>query len=169
MRGAAGDRVNVRVREVAEADLPMHFEQQRDAASIAMAAVAPRDRPAFDAHWRTVLADPACVVRTVEADGQVAGSVVSFVRDGERQVGYWIARDHWGRGIATAALKALLEQVTERPLAARVAVHNRGSLRVLERCGFRPIGEERQGDVVMCVLRLGGAPAPRPAGTDGAR
>jgi RimJ/RimL family protein N-acetyltransferase len=80
--------------------------------------------------------------------------VLSFVRDGERQVGYWIARDRWGRGIATAALTALLEQVTERPLCARVAAHNRGSLRVLEKCGFRLVGEERQEHVAVCVLRL---------------
>jgi RimJ/RimL family protein N-acetyltransferase len=151
---AAGDRVTVRVREVVEADLPIHFEQQRDAASTAMAAVAPRDRAAFDAHWRTILTDPTVVVRTVEADGQVAGSVLSFVRDGERQVGYWVGRDHWGRGVATLALKALLEEVTERPLSARVAAHNGGSLRVLEKCGFRAVGEERQEDVAVWVLRL---------------
>jgi RimJ/RimL family protein N-acetyltransferase len=146
--------VNVRVREVVETDLPIHFEQQRDAVSTAMAAVAPRDRPAFDAHWQKIVAEPTFVIRTVEADGQVAGSVLSFVRDGERQVGYWIARDRWGRGIATAALTALLEQVTERPLCARVAAHNRGSLRVLEKCGFRPVGEERQEHVAVRVLRL---------------
>jgi RimJ/RimL family protein N-acetyltransferase len=84
----------------------------------------------------------------------VAGSVLSFVRDGQRQVGYWIAREHWGKGVATAALTQLLGEVCERPLFARVAAGNHGSLRVLEKCGFQSVGEERDGDVRLLVLRL---------------
>jgi RimJ/RimL family protein N-acetyltransferase len=53
-----------------------------------------------------------------------------------REVGYWVARSHWGRGVATAALAAFLEEETRRPLIAGVAVHNPGSRRVLEKCGF---------------------------------
>src|SRR4051812_5506740 len=98
------DQPAIRLRRVVPADLPTHFENQRDPASTGMAAVPPREREAFDLHWTTILADPSVVVRTVLADEVVAGSAVSFVRDGERQVGYWIAREHWGRGIATAAL-----------------------------------------------------------------
>jgi RimJ/RimL family protein N-acetyltransferase len=120
-----------------------------------MAAVPSRDRAAFDAHWARVLVDPTAVVRTILADGEVAGSVVSFLRAGERQVGYWIARERWGEGIATAALAQLLEDLTERPLFARVAAHNHGSLRVLEKCGFRPVGDEREDGVRIGVLRLG--------------
>jgi RimJ/RimL family protein N-acetyltransferase len=32
-----------------------------------------------------------------------------------------------------------LDEVTLRPLHAYVAAHNRGSIRVLEKCGFRPV------------------------------
>jgi RimJ/RimL family protein N-acetyltransferase len=149
-----GDAIAVRLREVMPSDLPVHFEQQRDPDSYRMAAVAPRDRPAFDAHWEKVLVDPAVVVRTVLADGEVAGSVLSFVRDGQRQVGYWVAREHWGQGIATAALAQLLGDVCERPLFARVAADNHGSRRVLEKCGFQPVGEARDEDVRLLVLRL---------------
>jgi RimJ/RimL family protein N-acetyltransferase len=149
-----GDPIAVRLREVVPDDLPMHFAQQRDPESTRIAAVAPRDRPAFDAHWRTILEDPSVVVRTVLADGTPVGSVLSFLRDGRRHVGYWIAREHWGRGIATAALGALLDEVRERPLFATVAAGNHGSRRVLERCGFRPVGEERQEAVLLVVLRL---------------
>jgi RimJ/RimL family protein N-acetyltransferase len=147
--------ITVRLREVIPADLPMHFEQQRDQDSTRMAAVAARDRPAFDAHWAKILVDPTVVIRTVLADGKPAGSVLSFVTDGERQVGYWIGREHWGKGIATAALRQLLEDLRERPLFARVAAGNHGSRRVLERCGFQPVGEERDEDVRLVVLRLG--------------
>ena len=38
--------------------------------------------------------------------------------------------------MATAALAAFLEEETRRPLTAGVAIHNTGSRRVLEKCGF---------------------------------
>jgi RimJ/RimL family protein N-acetyltransferase len=148
------DEITVRLREVVPSDLPIHFEQQRDPDSHRMAAVAPRDRPAFDAHWARILVDPTVVVRTVLANGKVAGSALSFVRDGQRQVGYWIAREHWGRGIATAALAQLVGAVDGRPLFARAAAHNHGSRRVLENCGFQPVGEEHDEGVRLLVFPL---------------
>jgi RimJ/RimL family protein N-acetyltransferase len=75
-------------------------------------------------------------VRTVELEGDVAGNVVSWVHDGERDVGYWIGREHWGKGVATAALASFLALLGERPIFAHVAEHNTGSIRVLEKCGF---------------------------------
>ena len=72
----------------------------------------------------------------VEADGVVVGNVVSWEHEGEREVGYRIGREHWGRGVATAALAAFVAEVTERPLFAHVANTNAGSIRVLEKCGF---------------------------------
>jgi RimJ/RimL family protein N-acetyltransferase len=151
---ATSDRCPAWLRPIVPADLDIHFEQQRYPESVRMSAVAPRDRAAFDAHMTTVLADPTVVFRTIVVDGHVAGSAVSFVRDGMRQVGYWIGREHWGRGIATAALAELLGELTERPLYATVAAHNAASLRVIGKCGFRPVGEQRQEDVLIQVLRL---------------
>jgi RimJ/RimL family protein N-acetyltransferase len=58
-------------------------------------------------------------------------------------VTYWIGRSHWGKGIATNALKALLAVDRSRPLYARVAADNVASLRVLEKCGFHVIATER--------------------------
>jgi RimJ/RimL family protein N-acetyltransferase len=130
--------VTVVLREVRESDLEAHYEQQADPESAAMAAMPVRDREAFFAHWRKILADDTTLVRTIDVDGVVAGHVVSFLRDGEeeREIGYRIARSYWGRGVATAALAAFLEEETRRPLIAGVAIHNPGSRRVLEKCGF---------------------------------
>jgi RimJ/RimL family protein N-acetyltransferase len=130
--------VTVRLREVRESDMDALFEQQADAEAIRMAAIPPREREDFDAHWREVLVEETTNVRAIDVDGECAGHVVSFMREGqdEREVGYWLARSHWGQGVATAALSAFLEEERRRPLIAGVAVHNPGSRRVLEKCGF---------------------------------
>ncbi|MGV3486970.1 MAG: GNAT family N-acetyltransferase, partial [Tuberibacillus sp.] len=51
--------------------------------------------------------------------------------------------EHWGKGIATDALKQFLSLVTIRPLYARAATDNIGSCRVLEKCGFQLTGEDK--------------------------
>ena len=77
----------------------------------------------------------------------MAGNVVSWEGDEGRLVGYWIGREQWGRGIATAALSAFLEEIPERPLHALVHAENAGSIRVLEKCGFVQVGEDDEGPV----------------------
>ena len=139
------------LRAVERADLPILFEHQRDPVAIVMAGVGGRDRATFDAHWAKILADADSLIRTVVVDGEVAGHVLSFERDGRREVGYWLGRDHWGRGVATAALMAFLGEEESRPLYAGVLPANLGSLRVLEKCGFAVAGEEDG----LVILRLG--------------
>jgi RimJ/RimL family protein N-acetyltransferase len=143
------DRVTL--RPVEPADLPIFFAHQRDPAGIAMAGVGGRDRAAFDEHWSRIMADDTTLIRTIVVDGKVAGHALSFEREGRREVGYWIGRDHWGRGVATAALVAFLGEDTTRPLHAGVLPANLGSLRVLEKCGFVACGEEEG----LVILRLG--------------
>jgi hypothetical protein len=47
-----------------------------------------------------------------------------------------------GQGIATRALRVLLEEIPVRPIRARAASDNAGSLRVLQNTGFQPIATE---------------------------
>jgi RimJ/RimL family protein N-acetyltransferase len=144
--------VTVSLRPVELSDLEPFYEQQADPVSVEMAAVPARKRDDHFRHWRAVLADETANVRTIVVDGEVAGHVVSFLRDGvgDREVGYWIARSHWGRGVATTALAAFLEEEPRRPLVAHTAVHNPGSGRVLEKCGFHAMAEVKdpEGDGV---------------------
>ncbi|EPD57961.1 MULTISPECIES: GNAT family N-acetyltransferase [Streptomyces] len=131
--------MDVVLREVHESDLPVFFRQMNDPEAVRMAAFTPEDpadRDAFDARWKRILASDD-VTRTVLADGDVVGSTAVYGEPGEREVTYWVDRAYWGRGVATAALRALLAEVRERPLYARAAADNAGSLRVLEKCGFR--------------------------------
>jgi RimJ/RimL family protein N-acetyltransferase len=126
---------SVTLRHVRADDLPIFFEHQADPEANRMANFPARDRAAFMAHWAKIL-EGSGTERTIEVDGEVAGNLVSWVHDGERDVGYWIGREHWGRGVGTAALASFLTLLEERPLSAHVAEHNIGSIRVLEKCGF---------------------------------
>ncbi len=128
--------MKVTLRPVTMRDVDVFFEQQRDPESNTMAGFPPREEVVHRAHWDKVLADPTGVTRTVVADRAVAGNVVSFEVGGDREVGYWIARDVWGRGVATQALALFLDIERTRPLYGAVASHNAGSIRVLEKCGF---------------------------------
>lgn len=133
---------DVALREVRESDLPFFFEHQLDPEATRMAAFPPRTRDAFMAHWATILADATKFCRTIVFSGKVAGHVGSWADAGEQLVGYWIGREFWNQGVASAALSQFLDQIKLRPLTARVAKHNAASLRVLEKCGFTILGED---------------------------
>ena len=140
----------VRLREVRDEDLAAIFEFQRDPVAVPMVGIGSRVREDFDAHWARIRADGETVLRTITADGAVAGWAVVFTLDGRRNLGYWLGRRFWGRGVASEAVTHLLVEVTERPLWGIVLPGNCGSCRVLEKHGFILVEE---GDEV--VYRLG--------------
>lgn len=146
----------VTLRAVTEDDLLVLFEHQRDPVSVKMAAVASRERDAFLTHWRTKVLIPANTSRAIVVDGVVVGHIGAWTNaDGARDTGYWLERSQWGKGIATEALRSFLEVEKLRPLHAVVAQHNLGSLRVLEKCGFRRVGDpERSPDDGVVILHL---------------
>ena len=74
-----------------------------------MAAFPSSRRDAFGTHWARVLEDETVTKKTVLVDGRVASNVVSFEVEGEREVGYWLGREFWGRGVPTEALSQFLE------------------------------------------------------------
>src|SRR5690348_17950286 len=128
--------MHVTLRAVADDDADAIFAMMRDQEAVRMAAFTaadPDDRAGFDAHLGRLRASPTVSMRTVEADGAFAGTVAAFTLDGDREVTYWIRRDLWNRGIATAALRLLVAAEPVRPLHARVAADNIGSRRVLDR------------------------------------
>ncbi len=132
---------SVFLRDVITDDLPIFFEQQLDPVANDIAGFPARDRDAFMAHWAKNLPKEGNIHQTIVYGDQVAGNIVSWEHDGERDIGYWLGREFWGKGIATQALAAFLEIVTSRPLYAHVVKHNLPSMRVLEKCGFMITGE----------------------------
>jgi RimJ/RimL family protein N-acetyltransferase len=135
----------IALRPVADADLGPLFDQMRDPESVRMAAFTPDDpddRTAFDAHMARVRTSPGITHRSVTCDGQLVGSIAAFVLDGRTEVTYWVDRAAWGRGIASRALELLMDLVPVRPLHACAASDNVGSLRVLQKSGFKIIRTE---------------------------
>lgn len=133
------------LRDVLEADLPLFYEHQLDEDAARMAGFPSRDYAAFMAHWKKIMLDQENILKTILCNGQAAGNIVSWEQEGESEVGYWLGREYWGQGIATAALTEFLVFVKTRPLYGHVAKQNATSRRVLEKCGFvvcREDGEE---------------------------
>jgi RimJ/RimL family protein N-acetyltransferase len=149
----------ISLRRVEVADVDIFYEHQSDPVATEMAAFPARDRATHHEHWtKRVLVNPSGIARTVLVDGAVVGNIISWVdEDGRRLIGYWIGREFWGRGVASAALAEYLREVDERPLHAFVAVHNKGSRRVLEKNGFvlaAPQPEPDSSDIEELLLVL---------------
>jgi RimJ/RimL family protein N-acetyltransferase len=100
-------------------------------------------------------------------DEAVGGIGLIFGQDIDRrsaEIGYWLSEQYWGRGIATAAVRALTEYAFAHFDLARIWANvfawNPGSMRVLEKAGFVREGILRKAatkdgqtiDVVMYAL-----------------
>jgi len=154
---------NITLREVESSDLETFFQHQLDPEAIRMAAFVfrdPKDKAAFYTHWEKILNSPQNTNRTIVAAGQVAGHIACYP-DGEHlEVTYWLGREFWGRGLATQALKRMLQFVASRPIFGRAATDNLASIRVLQKCGFKIIGKDkgfangRGEETEECILRL---------------
>ena len=133
----------VLLREVAELDLQEFYSHQKAKYTVAAAPVNLTDLTAFFERWRKILDEPKYKTRTIVAEGQVVGYIGQFLRNDQPEVSYELGKQHWGKGFATSALRQFLREVAMRPLYARVAKDNSGSIRVLQKCGFSVIGEDR--------------------------
>jgi RimJ/RimL family protein N-acetyltransferase len=129
--------MDIQLRPVEAADLPTLYDFQCEPDGVRMAVVEPRDPDDYAAHWAKVLVDPKVAALAIVADGVLVGQISLFQSDGLDSVGYWLGQAFWGRGIASRALELFLQRIPTRPLHARAAKDNVGSLRVLQKGGFR--------------------------------
>ena len=139
-------KMNVSLRPLEDRDLDTIYQLVTDPESVRMAAFTAEDqtdRRAFLNRMSRLRADTSVSYRVIDVDGSIAGTIASFRIDNQPEVTYWVDRTQWGKGIASAALQILLAETAERPLDARAASDNVGSLRVLEKAGFRRVGVNR--------------------------
>jgi [ribosomal protein S5]-alanine N-acetyltransferase len=100
-----------------------------------------------DAEWWIAAGSKqnGAITRVIEYQGLFVGSVgitpQSGWRDHIAEIGYWVAEDYWGKGIATAALRQMTEygftDANFLKLCAPVLAPNVASMRVLEKCGYQ--------------------------------
>lgn len=155
MPDSAGMSEQVRLRDVGESDLEVFFAQEHDPESVRRSNFPPREREAFMRHWRTkVLGEPSNLVQAVTVDGALAGNLVAWWEEDRRFIGYWLGRQYWGRGIGTRALALFLDLETARPLYADPFAGNTGSVRLLEKHGFRRTGTVVYGEQEHIMLML---------------
>lgn len=133
------------LKPTVHADLETLFAHQLDDEYAHMAAFVNerwQDKEAYIEKWNKLLND-GVNIWTIFLDDQVVGSVSTWPLGDEMQVSYGIEKKYWGKGLATTALQQFLEIIPERPLYGRVAFDNIGSARVLQKCRFKQIGEDK--------------------------
>ncbi|MET9594005.1 GNAT family N-acetyltransferase [Streptomyces sp. NPDC006516] len=146
---------DVCLRDVSQADLEVFLAQEHDPEAARRSNFPPREREAFMRHWTTkVLGDPSNLVQAVTVDGQLAGNLVAWWHEERRFIGYWLGREYWGRGVGTQALGLFLARETTRPLYADPFAGNTGSVRLLEKHGFRRTGTVTYGEHEHIMLEL---------------
>lgn len=93
------------------------------------------------------------LTRAIIIEGKAAGSIGVFRKDDvyekTAELGYWLARAHWGRGVMTEAVRQLCREAFGRfdilRIFAEPFADNLGSRRVLEKAGFTCEGTMRNG------------------------
>lgn len=97
----------------------------------------------------------------ITVDGRAVGSITATRRENiyirTAEVGYYVARNFWGRGLATSAVRQLCSHIFKNTdvlrIGAEVFAENRASCQVLEKAGFQLEGILRSYAVKNGVIR----------------
>ncbi len=85
----------------------------------------------------------------IDINGELAGGVgLANIEQHKAEIGYWLAEQHWGKGIMTRAVRLVcsfgVNELNLRRIYAPVFVDNKASARVLEKAGFSREGLMRK-------------------------
>jgi len=85
---------------------------------------------------------PTWINFAIEIDGDFAGDIsISKITEFKAEIGYWLGRPYWGKGIMTSVVKEIskfaFQEIGLTRLYAYVFTYNKGSRRVLEKAGFK--------------------------------
>ncbi len=97
----------------------------------------------------------------IEVDGRAAGGIGltpgSDINRNSAEIGYWLGRSFWGRGIATAATRSLtaygIQTLGFNRIFAHVFAEHAPSIRVLEKAGYHFEGRLRRSAIKQGVVR----------------
>ena len=110
-------------------------------------------------NWICIANQPSASTHAaIDLQGEAIGGIGVIAREGiscrTGHFGYWLGEAHWGKGIATAASRAMVAYLSTRSSFARleapVFAWNPASMRVLEKAGF-----VREGVLRRSVLKDG--------------
>ncbi len=127
-------------------DLEHLFQFQLNEEAIYLAAFTPKDptnKAAYIEKYTKHLTDPTNNTQTIWLDDTIIGSIAKFIMFGDAEITYWIDRQYWGKGIASKTLQQFLDIERTRPVFGRVAFDNIGSQKVLQKAGFKRIGQDK--------------------------
>lgn len=136
--------MKISIRKSIESDLEVFYLNQADEEANYMAAFTPQnpyDKEAYLKKWKGLMDVDSVHMQSILLDEVVVGCVVKFVMGDDADITYALDKKHWGKGITTQAVKLFLEVEKTRPLFGRVANDNLGSNRILQKCGFKKIGD----------------------------
>lgn len=113
-----------------------------------------KDADAWIAHVGQIAAEQGQPIHWAirQQDGKLIGVIgmdsLEVGKSHRAEIGYWLARPHWGRGIMTAVVEAACRfamlQFGLEKITAHVIEGNVASMRVLEKCGFQLEGRLRR-------------------------
>ena len=116
-----------------------------------------RDVLSADETYAVTLKDNDCAIGSI---GLMIGNKSNLnIAANEAEIGYWIGVAFHGRGYASEAVQAVLEELRryspERRIIAECRPGNLASWRVLTKLGFRPTGEDglRPGRRLLSMVR----------------
>lgn len=133
------------LRKTEESDIETLFENQADDEAIFMAAFTsknPKDKEAYVTKWKHLLQQPSIHQQTIMLGDRIVGTVAKFEIDGNAEITYALGKEYWGRGITSKAVKEFLVLEKKRPIYGHAAADNPGSIKILEKCGFKFIGNK---------------------------
>jgi RimJ/RimL family protein N-acetyltransferase len=98
-----------------------------------------------DAEWWINIGSKIGIVKAIDVRSQLVGTIGATPGEFESQrsaeIGYWVAEEYWGKGIATEAINKIVNHIFQNTeivrLYAPVFSPNKASVRVLEKCGFK--------------------------------
>ncbi len=105
--------------------------------------------------------DPSAKLFAIDLDGLAIGSIGAIFKDDvyrkNVEIGYWLAEEYWGKGIATASISLIVSYIFNNfdtiRMYAEAYGDNHASHRALEKVGFRKEGFFRKNIIKNDIIK----------------